>query len=174
MFRTALSTLRPASQLAARAAVPALAPAGARHLHSTRAALSGLTNLFDANPDNPPLSVAKLNERGFHLSDGLVVPGGVILADGAAFLWNVSPPGDVMRGMAAAWAGWTPERFAVFERIVPRPGESHRTPFLPRSGRPLARSPLSAHRAAGGHAGGHAERSARRDAAGVPFRCAHS
>lgn len=125
MLRTALSATRPALRQTVRpvvARVPAIT-ISARQLHATATARSGLTNLFEANPDNPPLSVAKLNDKGFHLSDGLVVPGGVILADGSAFLWNVSPPGDIMKGMAHAWAGWTPERFAVFERLVPRPGK---------------------------------------------------
>lgn len=123
MFRTALSAVRPAVRPALARFPVAASRTHARQLHASPAVLSGLTNLFEANPDNPPLSVAKLNERGFHLSDGLVVPGGVVLADGAAFLWNVSPPGDIMKGMASAWAGWTPERFAIFERLVPRPGE---------------------------------------------------
>lgn len=125
MLRTALSATRPALRQTVRpvvSRVPAIT-ISARRLHATATARSGLTNLFEANPDNPPLSVAKLNDKGFHLSDGLVVPGGVILADGSAFLWNVSPPGDIMKGMAHAWAGWTPERFAVFERLVPRPGK---------------------------------------------------
>lgn len=127
MLRTALSAVRPALRSAALPAV-ARAPVAVRtrQLHATATARSGLTNLFEANPDNPPLSVAKLNDKGFHLSDGLVVPGGVVLADGAAFLWNVNPPGDIMKGMAHAWAGWTPERFAIFERLVPRPGKCQR------------------------------------------------
>lgn len=123
MFRTALSAARPALRSAALPAVARVPALSARQFSTTSPALSGLTNLFEANTENPPLSVAKLNDKGFHLSDGLVVPGGVILADGAAFLWNVNPPGDIMKGMPTAWAGWTPERFAIFERLVPRPGE---------------------------------------------------
>lgn len=124
MFRTALTSLRPALRpVVARSCAAPSTAVRVRQFQTTRPAFSGLTNLFEANPDNPPLSVAKLNDKGFHLSDGLVVPGGVILADGAAFLWNVGPPGDIMKGMATAWEGWTPERFAIFERLVPRPGE---------------------------------------------------
>lgn len=121
MFRTALSAARPALRPFAR--LPTAPVASVQQFHASVTARSGLTNLFEANTENPPLSVAKLNDKGFHLSDGLVVPGGVILADGAAFLWNVNPPGDIMKGMPTAWAGWTPERFAIFERLVPRPGE---------------------------------------------------
>ncbi|GMK56497.1 hypothetical protein CspeluHIS016_0303370 [Cutaneotrichosporon spelunceum] len=115
VLRTA-SRLVPASCFSQR-----LAPASlTRALHASTPARSGLTNLFEAG-DNPPLSVSKLDERGFHLSDGLLVPGGLVFADGRAFLWDVDPPADSKGGMAAAWAGWSPERFAVFERVVPRP-----------------------------------------------------
>lgn len=115
MLRTAL--------LRAPLASTRLARPTARTFHTTRPAFSGLTNLFEAS-DNPPLSVDKLTNDGFLLSDGLVVPGGVIFADGRAFMWDVDPPhleaGGTLEG---AWKGWTKERFEVFERLVPRPGE---------------------------------------------------
>ncbi|BEI81086.1 hypothetical protein CcaverHIS002_0202460 [Cutaneotrichosporon cavernicola] len=107
------TTLRHTQPLAAHCA-------RARAFHASAAARSGLTNLFEAG-DNPPLSVSKLDARGFHLSDGLLVPGGLVFVDGRALLWDVDPPGDSKGGMAAAWAGWSAERFEVFERVVPRP-----------------------------------------------------
>lgn len=119
----------PFSSLSSRVVLPALATPfasspsaiSARALHATAPARS-LTNLFEAG-DNPPLSVNRLDERGFLLSDGLLVPGGVIFADGRAFLWDVDPPGDGAKGVEKAWAGWSKERFEIFERVVPRPGE---------------------------------------------------
>lgn len=117
MLRTQLvRSLRTAS---GRPAAP-LAVA-ARAFHSTPA--TRLQNLFET-PENPPLSVHKLTDKGFVLSDGLVVPGGAIFAEGKVFLWDVDPPlGDGSQGIDKAWKGWGVERFAVFERLVPRPGE---------------------------------------------------
>lgn len=95
----------------------------ATRVFSTTPAVRSLTNLFEAG-DNPPLSISKLNHKGFVLSDGLVIPGGAIFAEGRVLLWDVDPPiGDGMQGVDKAWEGWTEERFAVFERMVPRPGE---------------------------------------------------
>ncbi|KAL7424428.1 hypothetical protein Q5752_000111 [Cryptotrichosporon argae] len=71
--------------------------------------------------DAPPLAVNKLTPAGFHLSDGLVVPGGLVFVDGRVLLWDVDPPADASGGIEQAWAGWTAERFKVFERVVPRP-----------------------------------------------------
>jgi hypothetical protein len=82
-----------------------------------------LQNLFEA-PETPALAITKLDSRGFLLSDGLLVNGGVVFADGRALLWDVDPPrGDGSQGLAAAWEGWSPERFKVLETLVPRPGE---------------------------------------------------
>jgi NADH dehydrogenase [ubiquinone] 1 alpha subcomplex assembly factor 3 len=98
-------------------------PNSARAIHTTRPALS-LTNIFDT-ADRPSLTIAKLTPKGFHLSDDLVVPGGLVLAGYQALLWDVDPPkGDGSAGIDAAWAGWTKERFQVFESVVPRPGTS--------------------------------------------------
>lgn len=106
--------------LATRA--PRVLPAAARAFSSSHPARSGLTNLFDTS-ESPQLSVHKLTPKGFILSDGLVIPGGCVFADGRVFLWDVDPPvGDGSQGIDKAWAGWAPERFAVFERLVPRPG----------------------------------------------------
>jgi NADH dehydrogenase [ubiquinone] 1 alpha subcomplex assembly factor 3 len=99
-------------------------PLTSRGLHTTRPVQS-LTNIFDT-ADRPSLTIAKLTPKGFHLSDDLVVPGGLVLAGYQALLWNVDPPvGDGTGGLEAAWKGWTKERFQVFESVVPRPGECH-------------------------------------------------
>lgn len=96
-----------------------------RSLHSTRPALS-LQNIFETS-DRPSLTIAKLTPKGFHLSDDLVVPGGLVLAGYQALLWDVDPPkGDGSGDLQAAWKGWTKERFQVFESVVPRPGMSAR------------------------------------------------
>ncbi len=122
MFGPALRTASRRLAPTPRAALSLAHPSASRAFHSSAPAHSGLTNLFEAG-DNPPLSVAKLDARGFHLSDGLLVPGGLVFADGRAFLWDVDPPGDTKRGIEGAWEGWSKERFEVFERVVPRPGE---------------------------------------------------
>lgn len=105
------------------------APISPRPIHttSTLRSNSGLTNLFDAadNQGRPRIAVTKLNDEGFHLSDGLVIPGGVIFVDNRAFLWDVDPVGvDELSGRGK-WGeeGWSRERFKVFEMVVPRPGE---------------------------------------------------
>lgn len=90
-----------------------------RYLSTSAPRMQGLVNLFDAG-DNPPLSVQKLTPQGFHLSDGLVVPGGLIFADGRAFMWDVDPP-KATGGLDEVWGGWSPERFELFARVVPRP-----------------------------------------------------
>lgn len=93
-----------------------------RSLHTTRPVLS-LQNIFETS-DRPSLTIAKLTPKGFHLSDDLVVPGGLVLAGYQALLWDVDPPkGDGSGDLKAAWQGWTKERFQVFESVVPRPGE---------------------------------------------------
>ena len=86
-----------------------------------------MTNLFDAYDQGarPRIQVSKLNDEGFHLSDGLVIPGGVVFVENRAFLWDVDPVGvDELSGRGK-WKeeGWTKERFAIFEMVVPRPGE---------------------------------------------------
>ena len=97
-------------------------PLSIRGLHNTRPVQS-LQNIFDT-ADRPSLTIAKLTPKGFHLSDDLVVPGGLVLAGYQALLWNVDPPkGDGTGGMEEAWKGWTKERFQVFESVVPRPGQ---------------------------------------------------
>jgi len=97
-------------------------PLSTRGLHTTRPVQS-LQNIFDT-ADRPSLTIAKLTPKGFHLSDDLVVPGGLVLAGYQALLWNVDPPkGDGTGGMEEAWKGWTKERFQVFESVVPRPGQ---------------------------------------------------
>lgn len=49
-----------------------------------------------------------------------------------AFLWDVDPVGvDELSGRGK-WKenGWSKERFAVFEMVVPRPGENVRGALL--------------------------------------------
>ncbi len=96
-----------------------------RHIHSSPSIRAeALTNLFDTG-DRPSLFVTKLNDKGFHLSDNLVVPGGLIILSGRPLLWDVDPPGDdTKKGLEGMWMGWGKERFRVFEMVVPRPGES--------------------------------------------------
>ncbi|RXK41843.1 hypothetical protein M231_00842 [Tremella mesenterica] len=86
-------------------------------LFHTSASRSALQNIFET-PERPSLSIVKLNERGFHLSDRLVIPGGVIISDHRAFLWDVDPPSPAT---PQGWGGWSKERFAIFESVSPRP-----------------------------------------------------
>lgn len=91
-----------------------------RSFHPTPAS-SSLQNLFETS-DLPSLSVAKLTTRGFHFTDDLVIPGGVILIGGRALMWNVDPPVLPEGGtLVDAWKGWEAERLAVFASVVPRP-----------------------------------------------------
>ncbi|KAG7571476.1 hypothetical protein FFLO_00659 [Filobasidium floriforme] len=89
------------------------------------ASSGGLTNLFDAenmsDPARPRLQVAKLNHQGFHLSDGLIIPGGVIFLDDRAFLWDVDPVAVEKVSGRPVWREWSVERFKVFETVLPRP-----------------------------------------------------
>jgi NADH dehydrogenase [ubiquinone] 1 alpha subcomplex assembly factor 3 len=127
-FSATASTLRFAQPILSR---PQYAtPASPRLLHTSPSlrASGGLTNLFDADDQGarPRIQVNKLNDEGFHLSDGLVIPGGVIFVENRAFLWDVDPVGvDELSGRGK-WSedGWSKERFAVFEMVVPRPGEN--------------------------------------------------
>jgi NADH dehydrogenase [ubiquinone] 1 alpha subcomplex assembly factor 3 len=66
--------------------------------------------------------VQKLTDEGFHLTDGLIVPGGVVFLDNRAFLWDVDPPGVDSATGRGKWEGWSKERFKIFETVVPRPG----------------------------------------------------
>lgn len=99
-------------------------PPPSNPLHSTPVFRSeALTNLFDTG-DRPSLFVTKLNNEGFHLSDNLVVPGGLILLGGRPLLWDVDPPKDDPKaGLEGMWTGWGKERFSVFELVIPRPGQ---------------------------------------------------
>jgi len=100
-----------------------------RPIHTTPTRLAGsggLTNLFDAenmaDPARPRLQVAKLNDQGLHLSDGLIIPGGVIFVDDRAFLWDVDPVGIEKDSGRGIWGEWGVERFKIFETVLPRPG----------------------------------------------------
>lgn len=93
-----------------------------RPLHSTLRTQDGLTNLFESD-DQPALSITKLNEKGFVLTDNLVIPGGMIFLDNRPILWDVNPPRmDGVKGVEEAWKGFGKEAFGVLELVVPRPG----------------------------------------------------
>lgn len=86
-----------------------------------------MTNLFD-DTARPRVAVTKLNDQGFHLSDGLIVPGGVIFVDNRIFLWDVDPPKvDKLTGRGM-WDEWKEDRLSVFETVLPRPGETESQP----------------------------------------------
>ena len=85
--------------------------------------LPSISNILE-DEDNGHLHIMKLTNRGFHLSDDLVVPGGLVLLENKPFLWDVDPP--IVKpghGLEAAWMGWDIERFKVFEVVLPRPGK---------------------------------------------------
>lgn len=132
LARTALRPLLPSlvslrlpAPLSPSSSAPTPPQIPRRAFHPTPSPNSGLTNLFDT-PDLPSLSVTKLNDKGFILSDDLVVPGGVVFLGGRAMLWDVDPPLDPAKtgskGLEGSWEGWEVERFKVFEVVVPRPG----------------------------------------------------
>lgn len=73
----------------------------------------------------PRIQVNKLNDQGFHLSDGLIIPGGVIFVDDRAFLWDVDAVETDKLSGRGIWDKWTKERFAIFETVLPRPGACH-------------------------------------------------
>lgn len=132
LSRLALSTRCPAARASLQISLKAspqshatATPIFCRPFHPSPTRQSGLTNLFET-PDLPSLSVTKLNDKGFILSDDLVVPGGVVFLGGRALLWDVDPPVDPAttgaKGLEGSWEGWEVERFKVFEVVVPRPG----------------------------------------------------
>lgn len=94
-----------------------------RTFSSTRPCTSALNNILASEDDPVKLQVDRLTPRGFHLSDDLLVPGGLLLIDGQPFLWDVNPPNLKASTLPGFWAGWTPEAFKVFEVVLPRPGE---------------------------------------------------
>lgn len=100
-----------------------------RALHASPALRSGLQNIYDMDAPNDPLarprlSVSKLTPEGLHLSDGLIVPGGVVFLDNRAFLWDVDPVKTEKATGRGVWNAWGIERFRIFEAVIPRPGES--------------------------------------------------
>lgn len=110
---------------------PALALAAVtttRSFHSCPPCQSGLTNLYDrpdqsssSDPAQTRLQVEKLNDQGFVLADGLIIPGGAIFIDDRAFLWDVDPVQvDPLSGRGK-WEGWSREQFRIFEAVLPRP-----------------------------------------------------
>jgi NADH dehydrogenase [ubiquinone] 1 alpha subcomplex assembly factor 3 len=85
-------------------------------------------NNIIAPPDpseRQPLIITKFTTRGYHLSDNLVVPGGLVLVNGTPFLWDVDAPKLIKGGTVEdAWKGWEGERFKILELTSPRPGQS--------------------------------------------------
>jgi hypothetical protein len=112
----------------ARPVVSALPGSSRQPFHTASRLLkpAGFSNIFDAenmaDPARPRLQVNKLNDQGFHLSDGLIIPGGVIFVDDRAFLWDVDPIGVEKETGRGVWRGWDKERFRIFETVMPRPG----------------------------------------------------
>lgn len=132
-IQSALSRLGPISS---RRSIPTVSH---RTIHTTpRLQSGGLTNLFDVEDQGarPRLAVHKLNDEGFHLSDGLVIPGGVIFLENRAFLWDVDPVGTDELSGRGKWKeeGWSKDRFKIFETVVPRPGKYRRTRYAPSRG----------------------------------------
>ncbi|CEQ39343.1 SPOSA6832_00859, partial [Sporobolomyces salmonicolor] len=69
---------------------------------------------------NPPLSITSLTpSAGYTFSDGLVIPGPIIIFDGAVFMWDVDMPKP--NDFKGEWQGWNPEKLKVFEVVSPRP-----------------------------------------------------
>ncbi|GAA5873354.1 hypothetical protein JCM16303_001099 [Sporobolomyces ruberrimus] len=69
---------------------------------------------------NPSLQITTLTpSAGYTLSDGLVLPSPILMIDGVAFMWDVKPPVDDVKG--GSWDGFDTEKLKVFEVINPRP-----------------------------------------------------
>ena len=114
-----LTRSTPLSQSSTRCS-PSLA---ARSFSTTPARRSaGLTNILASEDDPERLSISKQTVRGFHLTDDLLVPGGLVLLEGTPFLWNVDPPNIKAKTLPEFWKGWDTGAFKVFEIVVPRPG----------------------------------------------------
>ena len=126
--RTAFAALRTAarcsqtSRLRAHSSIAATTDAPARAFSSTCLRRSALNNILASEDDPVKLQVDRLTPRGFHLTDDLLVPGGLLLIDGQPFLWDVNPPNLKAANLIEFWRGWSPEAFKVFEVVLPRPG----------------------------------------------------
>src|SRR4051812_4077423 len=112
---TSASNIAGRSLLPATTTYPPQLSSRTRPFHSSSArSSSGFQNIFDIDAPNDPLArprlaVQKLTDEGFHLTDGLIVPGGVVFLDNRAFLWDVDPPGlDAATGKGK-WDGWSKE-----------------------------------------------------------------
>ena len=79
----------------------------------------GLTNML-ASEVPPSLQVTSVTPFGVLLADGRLFPSACILLESKAFLWEV-PPGPLTSDT------WGTEHFEIFETVVPRPGEEHRS-----------------------------------------------
>lgn len=125
MLRSAFPALRQARALPRTITTPPR-----RSIHASPTLRSGLQNIYDIDAPNDPLArprlaVSKLTDEGFHLSDGLIVPGGVVFLDNRAFLWDVDPVRTEKATGRGVWNAWGIERFKIFEAVIPRPGGQH-------------------------------------------------
>ncbi|KAG9051457.1 hypothetical protein FS837_006633 [Tulasnella sp. UAMH 9824] len=87
-----------------------------RALHATRPTAAGLTNILeDRDSPPPPVQVKRITGDGIELMDGLLLPSSCIFLNGRVFLWD-GP--DLKDGK---WDGWSKDRLAIFEAVVPKP-----------------------------------------------------
>jgi hypothetical protein len=108
-------------------------PAASRPFSSTARRSSNLTNILAAEDDAVALSISKLTARGFHLTDDLLVPGGLIIVDGKPFLWDVNPPNLKAPTLPEFWKDLDADAFRIFEVVLPRPGTCRILPGNPSS-----------------------------------------
>ena len=81
-----------------------------------------LSNIVDSSDDL--LSITHCSEKGVALSDGTVTKGGLIIAEGQAFLWDVqAPEAKPGSGIDGLWKDWENDRFALLEVMSSRPGQ---------------------------------------------------
>jgi len=90
---------------------------------SHRSSSAQLQNILASEDDPVRIQVDKLTPRGFHLTDDLLVPGGLLLIDGKPFMWDVNPPNLKAATLPEFWKDLSPDAFRIFEVVLPRPGE---------------------------------------------------
>jgi len=91
-----------------------------RMLHASRPArLESLSNIVGDEAEFTTTHVRAITPTGIELSDGLVLRGPSILIAGRVFLWDPPLPKDT--AINNPWDSWTPEHFAPFDVIVPKP-----------------------------------------------------
>ncbi|GAA5825273.1 hypothetical protein JCM10212_005678, partial [Sporobolomyces blumeae] len=99
-----------------------IAPSLARSIASStpfRGPHEDLTNIILPS-SNPSVSITSLTpSAGYTLSDGLVIPGPIVILDGVVFMWDVEPPKEDDFG--GSWQGFETDKLKVFEVVNPRP-----------------------------------------------------